>query len=138
MIATTYKVSPKCDLSATWSYTSGVVTTAPEGVYEVMIGDEGNIWNSIIPYTSSRNNYRLPGSHRLNISANFSRQFKKGSRVLTVGVYNLYNAMNPNIVFVFDNREIDAPQSERGKVDFLLKKLTFLPILPSISYTYSF
>ena len=138
VIATTYKVSPKCDLSATWSYTSGVVTTAPEGVYEVMIGDEGNIRNSIIPYTSSRNNYRLPGSHRLNISANFSRQFKKGSRVLTVGVYNLYNAMNPNIVFVFDNREIDAPQSERGKVDFLLKKLTFLPILPSISYTYSF
>ena len=86
-------------------------------------------------HITSRNNYRLPPSHRLDLSVNFRKQKKNGERIWTVGIYNLYNAKNPNFVIV------DWDITESGKsFDYStnLYLCTFLTALPFFSYTFNF
>ena len=84
-------------------------------------------------YSSSRNNYRLPASHQLNIGVNFRKKTKHGERIWNVSLFNAYNAMNPNHVYI-DYKE----NKNTGVKTPVLKKLTLLPCLPSFSYTYKF
>ena len=46
---------------------------------------------------SSRNNYRLPASHQLNIGFNFHKQTRHGERIWNISILNAYNAMNPQL-----------------------------------------
>ena len=85
-------------------------------------------------YVSHRNNFRLPPSHRLNVGMNVHT--KKGHGLWNFSVYNVYNYMNPNIVLVnFESVETSPGNYEKKQV---LNKVTILPILPSVSYTYEF
>jgi hypothetical protein len=116
------------DLSATWSIASGNLATIPErrttvGYYN---GEGMILYNS--DYISERNNFRLPVSHRLNLSVNLHRIRKNHESVWTFSVYNAYNQMNPNFVFSKTN----------NKGELVIKKMTILPILPSVSYSYKF
>ena len=92
-------------------------------------------------YSPSRNNYRLPPSHRLNLSLNHTKQKRHGEAVWSFGVYNAYNNMNPNFVFTDYESEYDsspAPGQPAYRKKMELTKITLLPIIPSISYTYKF
>ena len=92
-------------------------------------------------YSPSRNNYRLQPSHRLNLSLNYTRQKRRGQALWSFGAYNAYNNMNPNFVFVddstdyYDDVQVGQPQYRK---QIKLTKITLLPIIPSISYTYKF
>ncbi len=127
----TWEVTKKIDINATWSYLSGSMTTIPEDK-TVIIKPNGGIYPG--DYVTSRNNYRLPPSHRLNIGFNFHKFNRKGwgETIWNISVYNVYNQMNPN--FAFLSRE----RGEDGKVRYLMEKVTILPILPSVSYTFKF
>ena len=127
-ISLNYDISKKVDLSATWSIASGNLATIPErrttvGYYN---GEGMVLYNS--DYISERNNFRLPVSHRLNLSVNLHRIRKNHESVWTFSVYNAYNQMNPNFVFSKTN----------NKGELVIKKMTILPILPSVSYSYKF
>ena len=41
---------------------------------------------------SSRNNYRLPASHQLNIGFNLHKQTRHGERIWNISILNAYNA----------------------------------------------
>ena len=124
-----HQFNRKLALSATWTFASGGTMTVPERQTQVAYPD-GIITTE--DYSPSRNNYRLPPSHRLNLSLNHTKQKHHGQAVWSFGVYNAYNNMNPN--FVFSDYSVDAT----GKKRQMLTKITILPILPSISYTYKF
>ena len=69
---------------------------------------------------------------------------KQRESIWNLSFYNIYNAMNPNLVFV-ETRTPDywaTPQKEDGltveTIDVKVKKLTILPIVPSFSYTLKF
>ena len=118
-----HKFSGRFDVNASWTYISGSWTTVPESRLDIMAPNSdrpGEISHQTVYYISSRNNYRLPASHRLDVSANFHKRNSRGERVWTVGAYNLYNAHNPNYVVI-----------DEGS----LKYWTFLPFLPFVSYT---
>lgn len=97
-------------------------------------------------YISRRNNYRLPASHRLNLGVNFNKKTKHGIRTWNISIYNAYNAMNPNIVYSKYKKSSYLYQpdgnggfiehKEEGKIS--IKKLTILPCIPSVTYTYRF
>lgn len=123
-----HKFSKVLALSATWTFASGGTMTIPERQTTVLYPD-GSV--STEDYSPSRNNYRLPPSHRLNLSLNHTKQKRHGEAVWSFGVYNAYNNMNPNFVFA-------DWESENGIKKINLTKITLLPILPSISYTYKF
>ncbi len=129
-----WQVSPRIDLSATFVFATGGTTTLP--VRQTMIlRPNGSI--SSADYVEHRNNYRLPPSHHLNIAANFHKKKRHGERIWSLSVYNLYRQLNPNMVFFHYETERPTPESE-PETKLVMDKLTILPFVPSVSYTYQF
>ena len=133
-ICLNYEISPRFDLNATWSYMSGIATTLPLQKTSVLTPD-GRSYRA--DYVVSRNNYRLPSSHRLNLGMNFHRSKKHGESIWNLSVYNVYNRMNPNFVFLgYDTRENQT--TGQYETVLVMDKYTILPIIPSLSYTRKF
>ncbi len=152
-----HKFSNRIDIGASWIFNTGGCITVPERA-TVIIRPDGSTETGT--YISQRNNYRLPASHRLNIGVNFNKKTKHGMRTWNISVYNAYNAMNPNIVYSewqmtnnlngyynnyfngnYNNNYNGKPGEvsqvkEEGKS--VIKKLTILPCIPSVTYTYRF
>lgn len=138
-----HKFNERIDISASWTFATGGTTTIPEEVTTIIRPNNGSdryfglsyypagspIGNHITEadYVEHRNNYRLPASHRLNVGINFNKKTKHGLRTWNISVFNVYNAMNPT--FVHRSSKNDNP---------IIKKLTILPCIPSVTYTYKF
>lgn len=147
-IVVTHKFGRRLELSAAWEYFSGgVITLAYERMDYLHLDDEysygsqfGNYSDLYIhkPYASAgyvpeRNNFRLPATHRLNLSANFNRFHKNGARsIWNISVFNAYNAKNP--AYVIPRRMGYRQDGVKAKVT----QFTLLPLIPSFSYTYKF
>ncbi|MBR6883937.1 MAG: TonB-dependent receptor [Bacteroidales bacterium] len=135
-----HRFNEKFDLSATWTYASGGTTTIPERSV-VMMNPNGELF--LEEYVPSRNNYRLPASHTLNLGFNFHRKHRRGEGIWNLSIYNAYNRMNPNFVVRDTDSYMSSFVDESGSdsqyiVKSKLVKLTFLPIFPSVGYTRSF
>ena len=135
-----HRFNEKFDLSATWNYASGGTTTLPERSV-VMVNPSGELF--LEEYVPSRNNYRLPASHTLNLGFNFHRKHRRGEGVWNLSIYNVYNRMNPNFVVRDTDSYMSSSVDESGSdsqyiVKSKLVKLTLLPIFPSVGYTRSF
>ena len=135
-----HRFNEKFDLSATWTYASGGTTTIPERSV-VMMNPSGELF--LEEYVPSRNNYRLPASHTLNLGFNFHRKHRRGEGIWNLSIYNAYNRMNPNFVVRDTDSYMSSFVDESGSdsqyiVKSKLVKLTFLPIFPSVGYTRSF
>lgn len=131
-----WSVTEAIRIGATWSFASGSWITVPERTVVLPNLMEDSSYNRIdksdfiiTDYISSRNNYNLPPSHYLNLSVNFDRKLRHGERTITVGVYNVYNAMNPNLVYA---------KARKAGEPIVLERITFLPVLPSFNYSYKF
>ena len=119
-----YRFNKAWDISAGWSFASGSKMTLPQR--RILTG------YGFLQNYDQKNNVTLPPSHHLDLSLNWTRQFKHGRRVWNLSVYNVYNAMNPNMV------RVGYWKGKDGTDHFGAKALTYLPILPSMSYTYMF
>ena len=132
-IAAMCKFNDRIDAAASWVFMSGNYMTVPERE-TVYVDPEGKF--HYLHYVSGRNNYKLPPTHHLDLSVNFTKHKKKGERVWTVGLYNAYCAMNPDWTYVNDIWLKDG--AEKASYSANITKLSFLTILPSVSYTYRF
>ena len=137
-----HKFSEKVDVSLSWVFTSGSTMTIPLR-YTTTVTPPRPGYN-LEPeaqeayYVKSRNNYRLPPSHRLNLGVNLRHRTRRGNEaVWNFSIYNAYNAMNPNFIFYGDVMEADDVEIDDPEA-IPLGKLTILPILPAFSYTYNF
>lgn len=137
-IVLSYKINDNIDLSATWVYSSGNAATlslqeyaqAQETANEYADIDPDG-WNGYISQSSGRNNFRMPDYHRMDISANFHRKFKRCSRTINVSVYNLYNRKNPYMIY-------ESHEHTWNGYNGALVQLSIFPILPSVAYTLKF
>lgn len=134
-ISLNQKLGKRIDLSAVWTYSSGNWMTVPTR-QTVIMSPDGTTMDTV-DYIESRNNYRLPPSHRLDFSVNVHKKKRHGERIWNFGMYNAYGAMNPNWVTV-DSREVKDPSTGVSTFVPALDKMTFLLFLPSFSYTYKF
>ena len=133
-INTNWQVTPRIDLSATFVFATGGTTTLP--VRQTMILRPGG-YASSADYVEYRNNYRLPPSHHLNVAANFHKKKRHGERIWSLSVYNVYRQLNPNMVF-FHYESVRATPESKPESKLVMDKLTILPFVPSVSYTYQF
>lgn len=115
-------VNDKWSLTGSWTYLSGKPLTAPAGKYLI----DGQVCF----YYSGRNTYQTPPSHRLDITATYSKTYKHFSSQLAFGVYNVYARQNPFIVYF----ESDPSNPDR----IVAKQLSLFAFLPSVSYTIKF
>ena len=133
----TYKFNEHIDASASWVFSSGNTATLP--MQDIDPSEEGAeqrypyYYNYEVPYVSSRNNYRMPNYHRMDVSVNFHKKLRRGKRTINISIYNVYNHQNPYLVY-----ESYAYDYRTGNDTRVLKQLSIFPILPSISYNWTF
>ncbi len=129
-IAITHKINDEIDISGVWVYGTGNAVTLGLEKY-ITVNDISNLnLNSYqtVEHLESRNNYRMPAYHRLDIGVNFHKEKKWGKRTWSVGVYNLYNRKNPfYLYFGYD---------DGGNMG--LYQISLFPIIPSIKYSFKF
>ncbi len=128
-IVAMYKLNDNIDFGASWVYGTGNAVTLGVGRYATMIGTNynGEFYPAgDIEYFNGRNGYRMPSYHRLDVSANFHKEKKWGTRTWSVGLYNAYSRQNPFYLY-FNN---GTPRA--------LKQVSLFPIIPSVRYAFKF
>lgn len=144
-VVANHKFNNRIDVCASWIFSTGGTATIAEEVTAVIRPGEEQIRQE--NYIEHRNNYRLPASHRLNIGVNFNKKTKHGMRTWNISLYNAYNAMNPTMVYSSGTGGYGTyvKNQEDGKVYYQfipgrrkITKLTILPCIPSVTYTYKF
>jgi hypothetical protein len=112
-------------------FASGPVFTAPTGRISTL--NSGSIFEGNYYVYQGRNNYRLGPYNRLDLSASNKKVVKifnkRVEREWTFGAYNAYSRKNPYFVYF----EIDPLTSKPTA-----KQVTLLPIIPAISFNFSF
>lgn len=140
-----HQFNNRIDIGVSWIFATGGTATIPEEVTAVIRPGENFVRQE--NYVEHRNNYRLPASHRLNIGVNFNKKTKHGIRTWNISLYNAYNAMNPTLVYSNGSGGYATyiKNQENGKVYYQyipgkrkITKLTILPCIPSVTYTYKF
>lgn len=140
-VVLSYKFNDHIDASVSWVFSTGNAATLalqdidPSGDERVQRNYEWDYYNysSTVPYVSSRNNYRMPNYHRMDVSINFHKKLRRGQRTINLSVYNVYNHQNPYLVY-----ESYQWSNLEGRDMKVLKQLSIFPILPSISYIWKF
>lgn len=129
-----HRFNKRWEVDAAWSFATGGTTTVPVREVAVQTPD-GYIHEA--QWVDHRNNFRIPPSHRLSVGFSHHRQCRRGESILNLSVYNVYNQMNPNFVFMDYGADYDENGNYLGTT-LKMKKITILPILPSISWTRNF
>jgi len=120
-IVLNYEVSKRIWISGNWVYSTGLPVTFPTGRFEYM----GNI----APVYSSRNAYRMPDYHRLDLSVSLAGKEKPGRRWgwdLNLSAYNAYARKNAwAINFVQDENDPNVTYAEKTYLFSIVPALTF-------------
>lgn len=144
-----YKLSERCELNAGWTFMTGNRLTLSIYNYDIpgsqfpeapTVGNPG--WgneNQGISYYSSRNNVRIPAYHRLDLGISLYKNYRNGRRgTWTFGIYNAYCRMNPITVKKDEENNVLDYNGQLDKWHRAFKSLSFIPLIPSASYTYTF
>ncbi|MGB3465183.1 MAG: TonB-dependent receptor [Cyclobacteriaceae bacterium] len=130
-----YDINSRMSLSANFSYISGTPATFPTSRYVVQ--------GFVVPhnFSNSRNNFRIPDYHRLDVSFTINNVFfgnkgKKNEDSLVFSVYNLYNRRNPFAIYFSQGQDRPLPnepiQTNANQVSILGS------IIPAFSYNFKF
>jgi hypothetical protein len=131
-LVASHKFSEKIDFSGTWVYSTGDCATLGMQNYDY---PDGYGWDGLT-YINRRNNYRKPAYHRLDLGVNFHKKKKHGTRTWNISVYNVYNRNNPFLVYAGNKETVLSDGTYSSKK--VLKQISIFPIIPSITYIYSF
>ncbi len=130
-ISLQYKPNKEFDAGVTWVYSTGNTATLPLQQIENITDEYG--WFESLNFVESRNNFRLPAYHRMDVSVNFHKQKKHGVRTWNISIYNVYNRQNPFIIYPTTNYSADGSTYRTS-----LMQRSLFPILPSVAYIYKF
>ncbi len=132
-IALNYKLSDRILLGAVWVYGSGTPITIAQSEYMPPFESGFSCINydcayNGIQYYGGRNGYRLPSYQRLDLSLNFNKERKHGTRTWTLGLYNAYNHVNP-----FFTQTVYDWQTKST----VLRAYSLFPVMPFVSYRFT-
>lgn len=138
-----YAFSEKWTGSASWVYRSGSAITLPtqqsltESAY--ILYEERQPPIQTVQEYGERNGFRMPASHRLDLSVQRIISTSWGQHEIQAGLYNAYNRKNPFFVFLDTERElIDPDECCAVRLRRVGKIVTLIPRIPSLRYTVSF
>jgi TonB-dependent Receptor Plug Domain/CarboxypepD_reg-like domain len=115
------------ETSLNFVYGTGIATTIPKALYI-----NPNNFEPVEVY-SSRNDFRYPAYHRLDIGIKFIKNKKNNyQRIWVLSIYNVYNNLNTFYI----QRQSEQLNNGNQKQSFF--NVGLFPILPSISYQFKF
>lgn len=104
-----YRINPQVDLALSWTFGTGNPVSLPDTKYYVpQLPTSSSSSSTTSQLVQSRNTYRMPDSHKLNIGVNFRKELSWGSRTFSVGVYNVYARKNPLFVYLSNTKDDDG------------------------------
>jgi hypothetical protein len=127
-IVGTYDINDKWDIGFVFVYGTGNAMTLGTQVYSSQPGMFSYYFQPDISNFEQLNDYRMPAYHRLDFGANYKRQRKKGSSILSLSIYNVYNRQNPFMIM----------QGYNDNGNPALIQTSLFPIIPSISWKFTF
>jgi outer membrane receptor for ferrienterochelin and colicin len=125
-IALNHRFAKWIDASINWTYGTGLSTLIP--VSTVQIGGL-----TLINYEYTR----MPANHRLDAGINLYFKTWKLDQKIYLGAYNVYNRANPQYYKITSTPKENTDPTD-PEYDFRFYQGSFLPFLPSVSYTISF
>lgn len=125
-VVANYRLAESWEFTATWVYGTGQAFTFPVAIYSL------GSYDYVRFLYSSRNGYRLPAYHRLDL--NFSHVFTwlGWNWKASFNVYNAYNRMNPF------SQSIEREYNGDGSITTRVKQQTLFPILPTLGISFEF
>jgi len=119
-----YDVNKRLQISATWVFSTGDAITFPSGSYEIE--------EFTVNYYTERNGYRMPNYHRADLGVTYKvNKSERYSSNLNLSIYNVYNRKNPYMIYF-------EPKDEKNPKELQAVKVTLFPVLPSITWNFSF
>jgi hypothetical protein len=94
----------------------------------------------VVDEYTSRNGFRLPDFHRLDLSATLKSRIvpgRKWSSEWNFSIYNAYNRKNPFTIYTRTVRDSEG-NTVQGSSEKEAVMIYLFPILPSISYNLKF
>ena len=145
-IAITHEINDRINFGVVWVYGTGNAVTLGLESYSSFNSslvndisnfnlnpspfgfDQDNANVSTVNHIESRNNYRMPAYHRMDVSINIKKEKKWGERTWSFGLYNAYSRQNP-FYLQFTRNENGNPQ---------LSQFSLFPLIPSFTYSFKF
>lgn len=119
-----YELSKKWSFGSNFLYQTGRPITFPNGQY---------IFNDVvIPIYEARNSSRLPGFHRMDVSATWTpkpNSDKRWKSQWVFSVYNIYDRKNAASITFGENTDLGVNEAVR---------LSIFGIIPSVTYNFKF
>jgi hypothetical protein len=123
-------LSEKVNISASWFYSTGFPITLAQAKYNFEFNVvDGSIKPEEVHNYNERNSSVMPDYHRLDIGIHFKKEVRRGLRIWSLSIYNVYNRQNA--YYLFYDRKADS--GEIGLYQFSL-----FPIIPSFNYSLNF
>ncbi|HMO62668.1 MAG TPA: TonB-dependent receptor [Ferruginibacter sp.] len=134
-VVANYPINKKWEASAVFVFGTGNAITLPNGRFTYSLGYNGD--NQSVMFTNINlydkiNDYRMPAYHRLDISFTYTPKpdsYKKFKQSWNFGLYNVYNRYNPYFIYLLADEEEGTIQG---------KKVFLFPIVPSVTWNFSF
>lgn len=121
-----YDFTDRLNASFVWVYSTGNALTLPTARYVY----EGNL----ISEYGQRNSFRMAPYHRADLSITYKgKKRKKYQGSWNLSIYNLYSRQNPFFIYFDDDGSFTD-----GTFRVVAKQVSLFPILPSITYNFSF
>ncbi len=122
-IVAMYNITQKLNVSATWVYYTGNAVTFPSGKYEI----EG----VVAPIYTSRNGYRMPDYHRMDLGITYTnKKRKRFESSWNLSAYNVYSRKNAYSI------SFRADENNPEKMNAI--KLSLFRIIPSLTFNFKF
>ena len=80
---------------------------------------------------------RMPANHRLDAGINLYFKTRKLDQKIYLGAYNIYNRANPQY-YKITSTPVEGSDPANPEYNFSFYQGSFLPFLPSVSYSISF
>jgi hypothetical protein len=137
-----YDISKRALITLSFVYRTGDAVTVPQN--RVIFSDlpgvrkQGFVGGQffpggIVPNYGPRNSFRMPDTHRMDVSFTWKFRPKRGESDITISIYNLYNQRNPFFFYIDpQNNSQGAPTSFQAKV------VALFPTIPSVTYNFKF
>ncbi len=134
-------LNDKIQFSANFVFGTGTANTLPVAVslipsnpaFSFLELNEGSSGTNVTIEYGKRNAFTLPPYHRLDFNVRVAKTKPWGETYWNFGLYNAYNRRNPYFLFLradYSNN-IDKPVIKA-------RKLSLLPVLPSINWGFKF
>ena len=128
-VVVSHQLNDKISFSGAWVFGTGNAVSLPTARYST--GENGSPWDTgfnDVEVLGDKNAYRMSNYHRLDLSVEFMKKKTKFERKWIISVYNAYWNKNPYYLFAEEN----------GAGKRVLKEISILPIIPSVSYSFKF